>query len=189
MYLIKCNIKYENTGEVISLKKVAVMGNIDHGKTKLLSAIAFAFDGEKRNVSENPEMIFRTEAEIEFGGEKYLFFDYPEDISYEENLDGTEDFAVIVIAATDGPMSGTEKAIELCKEKGIEKIAVFMSMCDLVDDEEIIELVEMDVQEMLSEYGMDDVPFVRGSARNTLIERSVWADGTEKLVETVAGLI
>ena len=166
------------------MKKIAVMGHIDHGKTTLVSAISRIFDGEKRNVSEDPEMVLRTEAEIEFGAESYLLFDYPADEDYEENLDGTEDGAVLVVASTDGPMSGTEKAVRICKKLGIKITAVFMSLFDLLDDEELVELVEMDVQDLLSENGFDpEVPFIRGSAKMAEMGYSGWENKIAELVE------
>jgi len=168
------------------MKNIAVMGHIDHGKTTLISTISRIFEGEKKEIYKNPETILRTETEIEFGGERYLFFDYEEDSGYEENLDGTEDGAVLVVAATDGPLMGTEKAVELCENLGIKIKAVFMNSCEWVDDEELIDLVEMDVEELLSEHGMEDIPFIRGSARLAGMGYSGWEEGIGKLVDTVA---
>lgn len=169
------------------MKNIAVVGNIDHGKTTLVSAISRVFDGEKREFRKDPYTVLKTEAEIEFDGEKYLFFDYSEYEEYEKNLDGTENGAVLVCAATEGPLYGTETAVELCKELGIEIIAVFMNSCDCVDDEDLIDLVEMDVQDLLSERGIDeDIPFIRGSARNEIMDYSGWKGGVKKLVETVS---
>lgn len=168
------------------MKNIAVMGHIDHGKTTLISTISRIFEGDKKEIYKNPETILRTETEIEFGGETYLFFDYEEDSGYEENLDGTEDGAVLVVAATDGPLMGTEKAVELCENLGIKIKAVFMNSCERVDDEDLIDLVEMDVEELLSEHGMEDIPFIRGSARLAGMGYSGWEEGIGKLVDTVA---
>lgn len=168
------------------MKNIAVMGHIDHGKTTLISTISRIFEGEKKEIYKNPETILRTETEIEFGGETYLFFDYEEDSGYEENLEGTEDGAVLVVAATDGPLMGTEKAVELCENLGIKIKAVFMNSCEWVDDEELIDLVEMDVEELLSEHGMEDISFIRGSARLAGMGYSGWEEGIGKLVDTVA---
>ena len=168
------------------MKNIAVMGHIDHGKTTLISTISRIFEGGKKEIYKNPETILRTETEIEFGGETYLFFDYEEDSGYEENLNGTEDGAVLVVAATDGPLMGTEKAVELCENLGIKIKAVFMNSCEWVDDEELIDLVEMDVEELLSEHGMEDIPFIRGSARLAGMGYSGWEEGIGKLVDTVA---
>ena len=168
------------------MKNIAVMGHIDHGKTTLISTISRIFEGDKKEIFKNSETVLRTETEIEFGGDTYLFFDYEEDSGYEENLNGTEDGAILVVSATDGPLMGTERAVELCEELGIEIAAVFINSCEWVDDEELIELMEMDVQDLLSEHGMEDIPFIRGSARLAGMGYSGWEEGIGKLVDAVA---
>ena len=126
------------------MKNIVVAGHIDHGKTTLISALSNVFKSQRINYSENPMQISRTETKITFSGESYLFFDYPGDTDYKNNLNGSEDAAILVIAATDGPMPGTKKAIQLCKELGIKKIIVFLNNCDMVDDEELVDLIEYD---------------------------------------------
>lgn len=162
------------------MKKIAVMGHIDHGKTTLISAIGNAFNTEVKTVPNT----LRTEANVNFGGEDYLFFDYPNDYGYLMNLDCTEDGVVLVIAGTDGAMDGTEEAMNICKNFGIDIIAVFFSKCDLVEYEEFLEMAEMDIKYCLECRGMDDkIPFIRGSAN---MNYSGWESKIKKLVEAVA---
>ncbi len=168
------------------MKKIAVMGHIDHGKTTLVSAISAVFGTERINCSGNPLEISRTETKISLGGEDYLFFDYPGDYDYEENLDGTEDGAVLVVAATDGPMPGTTKAVKLCEKLGIKNIVVFLNSCDLVDDDEIVDLIEYDTEDLLAEYGFDACVFIRGSAYYADMCSEKWIPSIKKLVEAVA---
>jgi len=168
------------------MKKIAVMGHIDHGKTTLVSAISFVFKSERINCSGNPLEILRTETKVAFGGEDYLFFDYPGDYDFEKNLDGTEAGAVLVVAATDGPMPGTEKAIELCKKLGIKNLVVFLNSCDLVGDDEIIDLIEYDTEDILSEQGFENCRFIRGSAYYASAASEKWISPIKELVEAVA---
>lgn len=168
------------------MKKIAVMGHIDHGKTTLVSAISAVFGTEKINCSGNPLEISRTETKISLDGEEYLFFDYPGDYDYEENLDGTEDGAVLVVTATDGPMPGTTKAVKLCEKLGIKNIVVFLNSCDLVDDDEIVDLIEYDTEDLLAEYGFDGCGFIRGSAYYADMCSEKWISSIKKLIEAVA---
>ncbi len=168
------------------MKKIAVMGHIDHGKTTLISAISNAFKSERVNCSGNLTEILRTETKINFSGEEYLFFDYPGDYDYEKNLTGGEDCAVLVVAATEGPMPGTEKAVELCENLGIKNIVVFMNSCDLVDDDEIIDLIEYDTEELLSEHGFEGLRFIRGSAYYAEMCFEKWLQPIKDLVKAVA---
>ena len=168
------------------MKKIAVIGNICHGKTTLISAISFVFGTERINCSGNPRDIFRTETKVEFDGEEYLFFDYPDIEDFEKNLDGTEDGAVLVVAATEGPMPGTEESVELCRNLGIEKIVVFLNNCDQVSDDDLVDFIEYDVEDLLSEQGFEDCRFIRGSAYYADMHSEKWDRPIKELVEAVA---
>lgn len=168
------------------MKNIVVAGHIDHGKTTLISALSNVFKSKRINYSENPMQISRTETKITFSGESYLFFDYPGDTDYKNNLNGSEDAAILVIAATDGPMPGTKKAIQLCKELGIKKIIVFLNNCDMVDDEELVDLIEYDSIDLLEEYGFSNCHFIRGSAYYGGMCSEKWIKPIRNLVEIIA---
>ena len=167
-------------------KKIAVIGGIDHGKTMLISAIGCVFGTEVRSFYKDECTVLRTETKVDYNGEEYLFFDYFEDEDYEENLTGNEDGAILVISGAYGPTYGTEEAIKLCEKLGIKIAAVFMSMCDMVDDEELIELTEFDVRDMLEENGIEDYEIIEGSARRAAIYGEEDSDIIKKLVKTVS---
>ena len=96
------------------------------------------------------------------------------------------DGAILVVAATDGVMAQTKEHILLSRQVGVPKIVVFMNKCDMVDDEELLELVEMDVTEILEEYGFDGTPIIKGSALKALEDpSSEWGDKIMELMDTV----
>ena len=149
-------------------RNIIVIGHVDHGKTTFVKALDRLLSG----VSKYP---FGTEAEsynaeYKIGENEYFVFDYAGHADYEENLGKMEEWAAILVcAATDGPMPETRKHIELCREKGIDRIAVFFSKCDMVEDDELIDLIEWDMDELLEEYDYpSDCPKLRASAEKAL---------------------
>ncbi len=165
---------------------VGTIGHIDHGKTTLTAAItarqaakglgdARAFD-EIDNAPEEKARgitIATSHQEYESDNRHYAHVDCPGHADYVKNMitgAAQMDGAILVVAATDGPMPQTREHILLARQVGVPKIIVFMNKCDMVDDEELLELVEMEVRELLSQYDFpgDDIPVVRGSALKAL---------------------
>ncbi len=165
---------------------VGTIGHIDHGKTTLTAAItarqaakglgdARAFD-EIDNAPEEKARgitIATSHQEYESDNRHYAHVDCPGHADYVKNMitgAAQMDGAILVVAATDGPMPQTREHILLARQVGVPKIVVFMNKCDMVDDEELLELVEMEVRELLSQYDFpgDDIPVVRGSALKAL---------------------
>ncbi|MCH2148039.1 MAG: elongation factor Tu [Phycisphaerales bacterium] len=161
---------------------VGTIGHIDHGKTTLTAAITMRQSskglGEARafdQIDNAPEekargiTIATSHQEYESEARHYAHVDCPGHADYVKNMitgAAQMDGAILVVAATDGPMPQTREHILLARQVGVPKIIVFMNKCDAVDDEELLELVEMEVRELLSKYDFpgDDLPVVRGSA-------------------------
>jgi elongation factor Tu len=161
---------------------VGTIGHIDHGKTTLTAAItmrqAHKGLGEKRafdQIDNAPEekargiTIATSHQEYESDARHYAHVDCPGHADYVKNMitgAAQMDGAILVVAATDGPMPQTREHILLARQVGVPKIVVFMNKCDMVDDEELLELVEMEIRELLSKYDFpgDDIPIIRGSA-------------------------
>ena len=165
---------------------VGTIGHIDHGKTTLTAAIttrqsakglgdARAFD-EIDNAPEEKARgitIATSHQEYESDARHYAHVDCPGHADYVKNMitgAAQMDGAILVVAATDGPMPQTREHILLARQVGVPRIVVFMNKCDMVDDEELLELVEMEVRELLSQYDFpgDDIPIIRGSALKAL---------------------
>ncbi|MCH2142731.1 MAG: elongation factor Tu [Phycisphaerales bacterium] len=165
---------------------VGTIGHIDHGKTTLTAAIttrqsakglgdARAFD-EIDNAPEEKARgitIATSHQEYESDARHYAHVDCPGHADYVKNMitgAAQMDGAILVVAATDGPMPQTREHILLARQVGVPRICVFMNKCDMVDDEELLELVEMEVRELLSQYDFpgDDIPVIRGSALKAL---------------------
>ena len=165
---------------------VGTIGHIDHGKTTLTAAIttrqaakglgdARAFD-EIDNAPEEKARgitIATSHQEYESDNRHYAHVDCPGHADYVKNMitgAAQMDGAILVVAATDGPMPQTREHILLARQVGVPKIVVFMNKCDMVDDEELLELVEMEIRELLSAYDFpgDDIPVIRGSALKAL---------------------
>jgi len=179
---------------------IGTIGHVDHGKTTLTAAIskrqAEKGLGQFRDYSQidgTPEEQARgitiTTAHIEYETEKrhYAHVDCPGHADYVKNMitgAAQMDGAILVIAATDGPMAQTREHILLAHQVGVPKIVVFINKCDMVDDPEMLELIEMDVREMLTKYGFDgdNTPFVFGSALKAL-------EGDPKYVEKIDELM
>ncbi len=161
---------------------IGTIGHVDHGKTTLTSAITKVlatkglaehtpFDEIDKAPEEKERGITIAIAHVEYSTEKrhYAHVDCPGHADYIKNMitgAAQMDGAVLVISANDGPMPQTREHILLARQVGVPKIVVFMNKCDMVDDEELLELVEMEVRELLTKYEFpgDDIPVIRGSA-------------------------
>ena len=182
---------------------VGTIGHVDHGKTTLTAALtkvlAEKFGGEVRafdQIDNAPEEKARgitiNSSHVEYDTETrhYAHVDCPGHADYVKNMitgAAQMDGAILVCAATDGPMPQTREHILLARQVGVPYILVFLNKCDMVDDEELLDLVEMDVRELLSEYKFpgDDTPVIRGSALGALNGEEKWV---EKVLELAAAL-
>ena len=185
---------------------IGTIGHVDHGKTTLTAAITkvlseeagcnanfAAFDTIDKAPEERQRGITINVAHIEYETweRHYAHVDCPGHADYIKNMisgAAQMDGAILVIAATDGPMAQTREHILLARQVGVPYIIVFLNKCDMVDDEELIDLVEMETRELLSEYDFpgDDLPIVRGSALKALEgDQGVWRDAIVELMHTV----
>ena len=165
---------------------IGTIGHVDHGKTTLTAAITkvlsekgFAQFEDYADIDKAPEerergITFNT-AHVEYQTDKrhYAHVDCPGHADYVKNMitgAAQMDGAILVIAATDGPMAQTREHILLARQVGVPRMVVFMNKCDMVDDEELLDLVEMEIRELLSSYGFDgdNTPIIRGSALKAL---------------------
>ena len=169
---------------------IGTIGHVDHGKTTLTAAITkyLAMKGQAQfedyaSIDKAPEEKARgitiNTAHVEYETDKrhYAHVDCPGHADYIKNMitgAAQMDGAILVIAATDGPMAQTREHLLLARQVGVRYIVVFLNKCDQVDDEELLELVEMEVRETLNEYGFpgDDTPIIKGSALNALVSES-----------------
>ena len=166
---------------------IGTIGHVDHGKTTLTAAITKTLALSNGNVEflaydqidNAPEekargiTINTRHVEYETDSRHYAHVDCPGHADYVKNMitgAAQMDGAILVVAATDGPMAQTREHILLARQVGVPAIVVYMNKCDLVDDDELLDLVEMEVREQLSEYNFpgDDIPIIRGSARDAL---------------------
>ena len=165
---------------------IGTIGHVDHGKTTLTAAITkclaekgMAQFEDYADIDKAPEERERgitiNTAHVEYETEKrhYAHVDCPGHADYVKNMitgAAQMDGAILVIAATDGPMAQTREHILLSRQVGVPKMVVFMNKCDMVDDEELLELVEMEIRDLLNEYGFDgdNTPIIRGSALKAL---------------------
>ena len=183
---------------------VGTIGHIDHGKTTLTAAItktlarndpsvAFrSFDSIDNAPEEKARGITIATAHVEYqtGKRHYAHVDCPGHADYIKNMitgAAQMDGAILVVAATDGPMPQTREHILLARQVGVPYIVVFLNKCDAVEDEELLELVELEVRELLSYYGFpgDDIPVVRGSALKALDEEEAWVAKIDELMAAV----
>ena len=182
---------------------IGTIGHVDHGKTTLTSAItnvlANAGLAKKMDYSqidgapeERERGITINTAHVEYETVKrhYAHVDCPGHADYVKNMitgAAQMDGSILVIAATDGPMAQTREHILLAKQVGVPRIVVFLNKCDMVDDEELLELVEMEIRELLSEYGFDgdETPIIRGSALKALEGEAKYVDAINELMATV----
>ena len=184
---------------------IGTIGHVDHGKTTLTAAITktlherlgtgevIAFDQIDKAPEERERGITISTAHVEYETEKrhYAHVDCPGHADYVKNMitgAAQMDGAILVVAATDGVMAQTKEHILLSRQVGVPYIVVFMNKCDMVDDEELLELVEMEVRELLNEYDFpgDDTPIIKGSALKALEDPSgEWGDKILELMEAV----
>ena len=182
---------------------IGTIGHVDHGKTTLTAAIttilskkglaqARAYDQIDAAPEEKERGITINTAHVEYETENrhYAHVDCPGHADYVKNMitgAAQMDGAILVIAATDGPMAQTREHILLARQVGVPRIVVFLNKCDMVDDEELIDLVEMETRELLSEYDFpgDDIPVIRGSALKALEGDPKWVAKVEELMATV----
>jgi len=182
---------------------VGTIGHVDHGKTTLTAAIshvlAKTYGGEAKDFSQidnAPEerergiTINTSHIEYDTPSRHYAHVDCPGHADYVKNMitgAAQMDGAILVVASTDGPMPQTREHILLSRQVGVPYIIVFMNKCDMVDDEELLELVEMEVRELLSEYDFpgDDLPVIQGSALKALEGEPEWE---AKIIELAAAL-
>jgi elongation factor Tu len=183
---------------------IGTMGHIDHGKTTLTAAITkvlaeqnpsvevMAFDQIDKAPEEKQRGITINIAHVEYETPKrhYAHVDMPGHADYIKNMitgAAQVDGAILVVAATDGPMPQTREHVLLARQVGVPSIVVALNKVDMVDDEELLELVEMEVRELLSEYGFpgDDIPVVRVSALKALEGDPEWTPGIVELMDAV----
>jgi elongation factor Tu len=185
--------KFERTKPHVN---IGTIGHVDHGKTTLTAAITKTLHEryqtgeavEFENIDKAPEerergiTISTSHVEYETPARHYAHVDCPGHADYVKNMitgAAQMDGAILVVAATDGPMAQTREHILLSRQVGVPYIVVFMNKCDMVDDEELLDLVEMEIRELLSEYEFpgDDIPVIRGSAFQALQDpQGPWGD-------------
>ena len=188
---------------------IGTIGHVDHGKTTLTAAItktlherlgtgeAVAFENIDKAPEERERGITISTAHVEYETNKrhYAHVDCPGHADYVKNMitgAAQMDGAILVVAATDGVMAQTKEHILLSRQVGVPYIVVFMNKCDMVDDEELLELVEMEIRELLSEYDFpgDDIPVIQGSALKALEDpSSEWGDKIMELMDAVDSYI
>jgi len=180
---------------------VGTIGHVDHGKTTLTAAISKVLSdaglAEKQDFSqidnapeEKERGITINTAHIEYETEArhYAHVDCPGHADYVKNMvtgAAQMDGAILVCAATDGPMPQTREHILLSKQVNVPRLVVFMNKVDMVDDEELIELVEMELTDLLDSYGFTDTPILQGSALGALNGEDKWVDSVMELMNTV----
>ena len=182
---------------------IGTIGHVDHGKTTLTAAItkvlaarvagneATDFENIDKAPEERERGITISTAHVEYETERrhYAHVDCPGHADYVKNMitgAAQMDGAILVVAATDGVMAQTKEHILLSRQVGVPYIVVFLNKCDMVDDEELIELVEMEVTEQLEEYDFHDCPIIKGSALKALEDpNGEWGDKIMELMDTV----
>ena len=192
--------KFERTKPHVN---IGTIGHIDHGKTTLTAAITtylakqgMAEAKDYASIDSAPEekergiTINTAHVEYETAKRHYAHVDCPGHADYVKNMitgAAQMDGGILVVAATDGPMPQTREHILLARQVGVPKLVVFLNKCDMVDDEELIELVEMEVRDLLSEYDFpgDEVPVIRGSALKALEGDPAWTPKIDELMEAV----
>ena len=186
---------------------IGTIGHVDHGKTTLTAAItnhlakaglseARAYDQIDGAPEEKARGITINTSHVEYqtATRHYAHVDCPGHADYVKNMitgAAQMDGAILVVAATDGPMPQTREHILLARQVGVPYIVVFLNKCDMVDDEELVDLVEMEVRELLNEYGFDgdNTPVIRGSALKSLEGDPKWEAKIDELMEAVDSFI
>ncbi|XP_078663046.1 elongation factor Tu [Branchiostoma floridae x Branchiostoma belcheri] len=196
--------KFERTKPHVN---VGTIGHVDHGKTTLTAAIsttiakvyggeATSFDSIDNAPEEKEQGISINTAHVEYASptRHYSHLDCPGHADYVKNMitgAARMDGAILTVSAADGPMPQTREHILLARQVGVPYIVVFMNKCDMVDDEELLELVEMEVRELLSKYDFpgDDLPVIKGSALGALNGEEKWEAKIVELVEALDSYI
>ncbi len=196
--------KFERTKPHVN---IGTIGHVDHGKTTLTAAIAtilakkgMAEARDYASIDSAPEekergiTINTAHVEYETNARHYAHVDCPGHADYVKNMitgAAQMDGGILVVSAADGPMPQTREHILLARQVGVPKLVVFMNKCDMVDDEELLELVEMEIRELLSEYDFpgDEIPVVRGSALKALEGDEAWVGKIDELMEYVDSYI
>jgi len=186
---------------------IGTIGHVDHGKTTLTAAITKVLSERVEgnaavdfaNIDKAPEerergiTISTAHVEYETANRHYAHVDCPGHADYVKNMitgAAQMDGAILVVAATDGVMAQTKEHILLSRQVGVPYIVVFMNKCDMVDDEELLELVEMEITEQLEEYEFEGCPIIKGSALKALEDpKSEWGDKIMELMDTVDSYI
>ena len=199
-------VKFERTKPHMN---IGTIGHVDHGKTTLTAAItktlherykigeAVAFENIDKAPEERERGITISTAHVEYEtpNRHYAHVDCPGHADYVKNMitgAAQMDGAILVVAATDGPMAQTREHILLSRQVGVPYIVVFMNKCDMVEDEELLDLVEMEIRELLNEYEFpgDDIPIIRGSAFQALQDpNGPWGDKILELFEAIENYI
>ena len=193
--------KFERTKPHVN---IGTIGHVDHGKTTLTAAISKvlherlgtgedvkSFDQIDNAPEEKERGITINTAHIEYETEKrhYAHVDCPGHADYVKNMvtgAAQMDGAIIVVAATDGPMPQTREHILLARQVNVPRLVVFLNKCDMVEDEEMLELVEMEMRELLEQYDFEeDTPIIRGSALGALNGVAKWEDSVMELMNAV----
>ena len=192
--------KFERTKPHVN---IGTIGHVDHGKTTLTAAITKvlaekglsemrSFDSIDNAPEEKERGITINTAHVEYQTDNrhYAHVDCPGHADYVKNMvtgAAQMDGAIIVVAATDGPMPQTREHILLARQVNVPRLVVFMNKCDMVDDEEMLELVEMDMRDLLSQYDYDgdETPIIRGSALGALNGEKEWEDKVMELMDAV----
>ncbi len=198
--------KFERTKPHVN---IGTIGHVDHGKTTLTAAITKTLAGKVagnaavdfENIDKAPEerergiTISTAHVEYETEARHYAHVDCPGHADYVKNMitgAAQMDGAILVVAATDGVMAQTKEHVLLARQVGVPYIVVFLNKCDMVDDPELIELVEMEVRDLLNEYEFpgDDIPIIQGSALKALEDpNSEWGDKVMELMDAVDNYI
>jgi len=186
---------------------IGTIGHVDHGKTtltaaitKVLSETGLAEERDFSSIDNAPEekergiTINTAHVEYQTNNRHYAHVDCPGHADYVKNMvtgAAQMDGAIVVVAATDGPMPQTREHILLARQVGVPALVIFMNKVDLVDDEELLDLVEMEVRELLNEYEFpgDDIPIIRGSALGALNGEAEWVEKVKELMEAVDDFI
>ena len=186
---------------------IGTIGHVDHGKTTLTAAISDFLSkkglAEKKNYAdidvapeEKERGITINTSHVEYAtvARHYAHVDCPGHADYVKNMitgAAQMDGAILVVAATDGPMPQTKEHILLARQVGVPQIVVFMNKVDLVDDPELLELVEMEIRELLSSYGFDgdNTPIIQGSATGALAGDEKWSEKIGELMDAVDSYI
>ena len=192
--------KFERTKPHVN---IGTIGHVDHGKTTLTAAITkilaekghakfMAYDDIDKAPEEKARGITINTSHVEYETEKrhYAHVDCPGHADYVKNMitgAAQMDGAILVVSAADGPMPQTREHILLSRQVGVPRIVVYLNKCDMVDDEELLELVEMEVRDLLSEYDFpgDEIPVIRGSALGALNGDPKWVQSVLELMNAV----